>query len=142
MGKGERVFDSENIGERAWSGSVSLGVKLFHRTTAANAKEIIRGGFRDSTNHEGKTGVWFATPALGAMINANSSSENDTLISIEVPDEVARQHDDTWEPEIPEALKARFSVDKMGVSSREYCLPAALANTFDRKIASNNEEPS
>lgn len=98
-------------------------MKLYHRTAAAAA--ILKSGFEDrtgsyltSTLH---TGVWFADRPL----DINDGADGDTLLAIEMPEEVIREYE--W-------IEERKSY-------REWLIPAALANQHGpTRVVSSEEE--
>jgi hypothetical protein len=59
---------------------------LYHRTTAANAEQILRDGFCDGvgafmTTQE-HSGVWLSN----VQLDINEGAEGDTLLQVELPD--------------------------------------------------------
>jgi hypothetical protein len=90
-------------------------LRVFHRTSAANANAITESGFRDATASYGigrpTTGVWLSTEPIGA----DEGADGDVLLSMK----------------IPATLFAQFEwVDSMAKSFREAQIPAAHVNRF------------
>lgn len=88
-------------------------VKLFHRTTIANARSIQRTGFRDGrgsymTRSE-HSGVWLSNVPL----DENEGAIGDALLSLE----------------IDEARIASFEWLEVGKPYREWLVPAAVINS-------------
>jgi len=88
---------------------------LFHRTTADAAREILTGGFRDSTNKyltdENYTGIWLSDKPL----DINDGAIGDVLLQITFS--FLTEHD-----------LANFEWFEEGRSHREWLLPAHLVN--------------
>ncbi len=61
---------------------------LYHRTTAVDAEQILRDGFRDSIGTYMTTrvhsGVWLSNVPL----DINEGAEGDTLLQLELPEEL------------------------------------------------------
>ena len=88
---------------------------LYHRTSAANA--ILAGGFRDGQGtyltHETWRGVWLADRPL----DANEGASGDTVLFVDLPDEVAAKHE--WDQDI---------------GYREFLVPAEIVNRFPVRV--------
>ena len=85
---------------------------LYHRTTAANAEQILRDGFRDGVGSFGTTrehsGVWLSNVPL----DINEGAEGDTLIRVELPEQAIADYE--WIED--------------GKPYREWLIPAQLIN--------------
>jgi hypothetical protein len=85
---------------------------LYHRTTAANAEQILRDGFRDNvgtylTTRE-HSGVWLSDVPL----DINEGAKGDTLLKVELPEQVI----------------ADFEWIEEGKPYREWLIPAQRIN--------------
>ena len=85
---------------------------LYHRTTAANAEQILRDGFRDATGTFMSTrehsGVWLSDVPL----DINEGADGDTLLQVELPEQVI----------------ADFEWIEKGKPYREWLIPAQRIN--------------
>jgi hypothetical protein len=85
---------------------------LYHRTTAANAEQILRDGFRDGVGTYMLTrehsGVWLSDVPL----DIDEGAEGDTLLRVELPEQVI----------------ADFEWIEEGKPYREWLIPAQRIN--------------
>jgi hypothetical protein len=101
-------------------------LRIYHLTEAENVAKILAEGFVDGTNFEGQTGVWFSAPASFNLITPERAA--DTVVSLEVPDEVLEQYErEYYPPSLPKEL-ADALIRAAGF--REFCMPAAEANKY------------
>lgn len=89
-------------------------MRLYHRTTAAAAAQILRGGFRDSTGtymtDQEFSGVWVSEVPL----DINDGPPGDTLLEIDLP--------------IEQTLIDEYEWPEDGKTRREWLVPSALLN--------------
>lgn len=101
---------------------------LYHRTTAAAARAILTGGFRDGTGtyltKNVYSGVWLSDIPLGA----NEGAGGDTLLEVAL--------------DLPDAELARFEWVEEGRCFREFLVPAELVNRRGSARALTDEEES
>jgi hypothetical protein len=106
-------------------------LRIYHLTQAENVAKILTEGFVDTTNHEGKTGVWFSVPASSRLVTM--TREADTVVSLEVPDEVLEQYERerVSYPNL-EQFAGGASLREMIAQDdwREFCIPAAEVNQY------------
>jgi hypothetical protein len=96
-------------------------MRLYHRTSAANAAQILRDGFRDSvgyylTDDQKLVGVCLSDRPL----DSNEGAWGDTLLRVELPDQVDI---------------AEYECVEDGKPYREWLVPAELINTEGRVFA-------
>ena len=109
-------------------------MRLYHGTTLANAEHVAGSGFQDLTSNFGlysavsgepvnTTGVFFSD----LVLDENEGVCSQAYFVLEIPDEHLASYE--WMEE--------------GKGYREWCIPAALANSFfaDRKIYSWEDVP-
>jgi hypothetical protein len=88
---------------------------LFHRTSAANAAQILRDGFRDGVGRylteQEWTGVWLSNVPL----DSNEGAEGDTLLQVELPDQASD-------------FLADYEWIEEGKPYREWLVPSKLIN--------------
>ena len=107
---------------------------LYHGTTLANAEQVARNGFQDATSNFGlfsatsgepvnTTGVFFSD----LVLDENEGICSEAYLVLEIPDEHLASYE--WMEE--------------GKGYREWCIPAALANSFftNRTIFSWEDVP-
>jgi len=93
-------------------------MKLFHVTTHEAASQIMAKGFRDCPQPVGGiivTGVWLSDAPWydGANVDLGDLPKNRTCLTLE----------------LPEDQMAEFELVEGDAMYREWCIPAALANT-------------
>ena len=109
-------------------------MKLYHGTTLANAEQVVRKGFQDVTSNFGlysaatnepvnTTGVFFSD----LVLDENEGVCSEAYLVLEIPSEHLASYE--WIEE--------------GKGYREWCIPAALANSFftNRTIYSWEDVP-
>ena len=96
-------------------------MRLYHGTTLANAEQVASNGFQDATSNFGlysadssepinTTGVFFSD----LVLDENEGICSEAYLVLEIPDEHLASYE--WMEE--------------GKGYREWCIPAALANSF------------
>ncbi|MCH7621182.1 MAG: hypothetical protein IH870_04720 [Chloroflexi bacterium] len=96
-------------------------MRLYHGTTLANAEQVVRNGFQDVTSNFGlysaatnepvnTTGVFFSD----LVLDENEGVCSEAYLVLEIPNENLASYE--WMEE--------------GKGYREWCIPAALANSF------------
>jgi hypothetical protein len=105
-----------------------MPLTLYHRTTEANARQIIANGFRDGTGYYLTnrlwSGVWFSDQPL----DENEGACGNVLLRIKL---------DKRRREI-----AKFEWIEDGKGYREWLMPAALINKFGAvEIQEIDDEP-
>jgi hypothetical protein len=103
---------------KPFSESNPIPMLMYHRTTAKNAKRILKEGFNDSigsygTDHE-FSGVWLSLEPL----DINEGAGGDTLLYVVL---------DCSEDEL-----ANFEWVESGKTYREWLIPAAIINLHGR----------
>src|SRR4051812_5952858 len=97
---------------------------LFHRTSQAAARRILRSGFRDAAGFYMTTrltrGVWFSDRPLDASEGAGRCPRTDVLLRIVLPIGQGKLRKHEW-------IEA-------GKPYREWQLPAALVNARRRSL--------
>jgi hypothetical protein len=87
---------------------------LYHRTTAANAEQILRDGFRDGVGSyltdRNWSGVWLSDVPL----DINEGAEGDTLLRVKL--------------QMAEQAIADYELVEEGKPYREWLIPARLIN--------------
>ena len=109
-------------------------MRLYHGTTLANAEQVASNGFQDATSNFGlysaassepinTTGVFFSD----LVLDENEGICSEAYLVLEIPDEHLASYE--WMEE--------------GKGYLEWCIPAALANSFftDRTIYSWEDVP-
>ncbi len=109
-------------------------MRLYHGTTLANAEQVVRNGFQDVTSNFGlysaasgepvnTTGVFFSD----LVLDENEGICSEAYFVLEIPNQHLSSYE--WMEE--------------GKGYREWCIPAALANSFfaDRTIYSWEDVP-
>jgi len=109
-------------------------MRLYHGTTLANAEQVARNGFQDATSNFGlysaasgepvnTTGVFFSD----LVLDENEGICSEAYFVLDIPNEHLASYE--WMEE--------------GKGYREWCIPAALANSFfaDRTIYSWEDVP-
>lgn len=123
MGYHAQTENFNNITESFLSMSLGNGgnMRLYHRTTSANAASILTRGFKDAVGRymteEAHEGVWLSDRPL----DANEGANGDTLLVVDL--DVAA-----------EELADKFEWEEEGKPYREFLVPAALVNA-NGKIA-------
>ncbi len=99
---------------------------LFHRTTPANAEQILCTGFRDGTGHyltdREWTGVWFSDQPL----DVNEGAEGDTLLRVDL--------------NLTDDAIADYEWVEEEKGYREWLLPAQLVNEHGTVATVRDEE--
>jgi hypothetical protein len=85
---------------------------LYHRTSAANAAQILRDGFRDGVGRYLTDREWAGVWLSDAPLDSNEGAEGDTLLQIELPEQAITDYE--WIED--------------GKPYREWLVPADLIN--------------
>lgn len=105
-------------------------MKLYHRTTAASAEAILRGGFKDGTGHyltdQLHSGVWLSNEPL----DCNEGARGDVLLEAAL---------DMTEDDL-----AFYEWPEEGKPYREWLIPAVIVNAKAtvRVVEDEDEIPS
>lgn len=91
---------------------------FYHRTTAANARRILSGGFRDRTakymTDRTISGVWLSERPLD--VNEGGTAAHDTVLRVTL--------------DIPESGLAEWECIEEGKPYREWVIPADIVNQY------------
>ncbi len=109
-------------------------MRLYHGTTLANAEQVASSGFQDVTNNFGLYSAASGEPVntTGVFFSDLVLDENEGICS-----------EAYFVLDIPNEHLASFEWMEEGKGYREWCIPAALANSFfaDRTIYSWEDVP-
>lgn len=105
-------------------------MKLYHRTSASNAKAILQDGFKDGTGHyltdDLHSGVWLSNFPL----DCNEGAWGDVLLEVAL--------------DMTEGELAAYEWPEEGKTYREWLIPAVIvnANATARIVDDEGELPS
>ena len=110
-------------------------MRLYHGTTLANAEQVARNGFQDATSNFGLYSAASGEPVntTGIFFSDLVLDENEGICS-----------EAYFVLDIPNEHLASFEWMEEGKGYREWCIPAALANSFfaNRTIYSWEDVPA
>ena len=94
----------------------NVGLILYHRTTAENARAIMESGFKNSSGYFLSNRTWSGVWLSARPLDTRDDGEDDNLLMIRL--------------DIPEQQLARWEWMAEGQSYREWLIPAGLINGF------------
>lgn len=135
-------------------------MKLFYRTSAKSATQILREGFQDRADPTGTNlGFYDQIPAIKTVwfTDIPLKGNEDRLLVLEIPDNVVQQLDRTvrmglwgrsslphfnrYRPNEREGNDDVLSIDVLGKPYTEWLIPAEMANQYGPpKDVSDNED--
>jgi hypothetical protein len=66
---------------------------LYHRTSAANAAQILRNGFRDGVGHYLTDQEWVGAWVSNVSPEVNEGAEGDTLLQVELSEQAVADYE-------------------------------------------------